>query len=65
MHISNSLYNNVIVCYHGNNIFIFENIVLLFLPSFKPYTVDGLCLAGLMSYASALIWQIIFFQSAK
>ena len=34
--------------------FIFENIVRLFLPSFKQYNVDGLCLAGLMSYASAL-----------
>ena len=33
---------------------IFENIVLLFLPIFKPFNLDGLCLVGLMSYVSAL-----------
>ena len=29
---------------------IFENIVLLFLPIFKPFTLDGICFVGLMSY---------------
>ena len=33
---------------------IFENIVLLFLPIFKPFNLDELCLVSLMSYVSAL-----------
>ena len=33
---------------------IFENIVLLFLPIFKPFTLDGICTVGLMSYLEAL-----------
>ena len=33
---------------------IFENIVLLFLSIFKPFTLDRLCRVGLMSYISDL-----------
>ena len=33
---------------------IFENIVLLLFPIFKPFTLYGICLVGLMSYVSTL-----------